>query len=562
MSKHSRVNAKARRKKKKKIKLEKGLRIFNMLPIKQEINKSLSTQESLAKSKKQIYKDKSNHYKKSILNIKSSTTSQVVSTFNVKGYRSYYNSQVKEWSNKLYVPTEIDCVDLHLNSSNTFSDFTKPNLWFTVKKKIKISPANCPKTFSPSTQYSSVECKEDEQQKTEKEELNLTTNKIRLYFNQQQKQKLKQMISSCRLIFNIVTAHFKNTGKVFKHPFYRRIINEEIANNRPYLKDVPYNSRDGAILSAIWSIKSGIELKKNYPKRKCGIPFKKKKSITQVLSVRAQNIKEDLKIYPGILFSKKMHDGRSQHMQKIRKNNNFDPTLERRDSVLKWNKKLDHWYLCLVQKRESENQVINVTSHTVSIDPGNRTFATLYSPTKGLTKIGENDGERLIKLCLEMDKLYRLKKDSNRQRKKNLDKAINRLRDRLNNLRTDFHTKTASWLCKEYDTIIIPIFNTHLMSKKKERRINKKTVRGLLTWGHGMFRKKLEAMCKARGKNLIYVSEAYTSKTCSMCGWIDEKLSGKEIFKCRNCIKNIDRDVNGARGIYLRALLDGALFIE
>jgi len=103
------------------------------------------------------------------------------------------------------------------------------------------------------------------------------------------------------------------------------------------------------------------------------------------------------------------------------------------------------------------------------------------------------------------------------------------------------------------------VFNFHLMSKRRDRKINSKTVRGLATWAHGKFRSHLRQMCEREGKLLVHPSEAYTSKTCSSCGWINEQLGSKEVFHCQNENIRIDRDVNGARGIYLRALLDGAV---
>jgi putative transposase len=57
-----------------------------------------------------------------------------------------------------------------------------------------------------------------------------------------------------------------------------------------------------------------------------------------------------------------------------------------------------------------------------------------------------------------------------------------------------------------------------------------------------------EYSCKVR-----IVSEAYTSKTCSYCGRI-QNIGSKKLFKC-SCGVNVDRDLQGARGIYLRALV-------
>ena len=53
-------------------------------------------------------------------------------------------------------------------------------------------------------------------------------------------------------------------------------------------------------------------------------------------------------------------------------------------------------------------------------------------------------------------------------------------------------------------------------------------------------------------RRLIVTSEAYTSKTCGVCGNVDKNLGSKKILKCHKCNIEIDRDYNGARNILLR----------
>jgi len=111
---------------------------------------------------------------------------------------------------------------------------------------------------------------------------------------------------------------------------------------------------------------------------------------------------------------------------------------------------------------------------------------------------------------------------------------------------------------RTFDVIVIPQFNAGEMARKTMRRkIGSKVVRSMMTWAHARFRKRLLSKAEEHGKQVFLVSEAYTSKTCSACGWIDAKLGGKKVFKCRQCGLCIDRDVNGAWGIFLRGMLDG-----
>jgi putative transposase len=58
------------------------------------------------------------------------------------------------------------------------------------------------------------------------------------------------------------------------------------------------------------------------------------------------------------------------------------------------------------------------------------------------------------------------------------------------------------------------------------------------------------------GKILLSdINEAYTSKTVSWTGEV-VKIGGAKVIKSRIDGRVMDRDLNGARGIFLRALVD------
>ena len=69
----------------------------------------------------------------------------------------------------------------------------------------------------------------------------------------------------------------------------------------------------------------------------------------------------------------------------------------------------------------------------------------------------------------------------------------------------------------------------------RRRIINSTTVRKMLYWGHYDFRKRMTDMSERfQHRHIHVVSERYTSKTCSGCGWIDHNLGSKETFKCNS----------------------------
>ena len=61
---------------------------------------------------------------------------------------------------------------------------------------------------------------------------------------------------------------------------------------------------------------------------------------------------------------------------------------------------------------------------------------------------------------------------------------------------------------------------------------------------------------KYKNKYLILCTENYTSKACTNCGHIKQNLGGNKIYKCKKCKSVIDRDINGARNIYIKTSLD------
>ena len=65
------------------------------------------------------------------------------------------------------------------------------------------------------------------------------------------------------------------------------------------------------------------------------------------------------------------------------------------------------------------------------------------------------------------------------------------MRRRIQNLVDEVHEKTALWLTKTFDIIVLPKFNSIQMSHRQKRKINSKTVRKIMSWAHARFRNRL-----------------------------------------------------------------------
>ena len=111
---------------------------------------------SLVSSKKRILKGRNN----------SSAILDQGSTSNDRVLRPYWNEQVAEWSQKLWLPIVTNPAALPSTSSSIYSPSILQNSWFSSTMRHPMS-TNFPKISLQSTPSSSVECKEEEQLCTE-----------------------------------------------------------------------------------------------------------------------------------------------------------------------------------------------------------------------------------------------------------------------------------------------------------------------------------------------------------------------------------------------------------
>ena len=128
-----------------------------------------------------------------------------------------------------------------------------------------------------------------------------------------------------------------------------------------------------------------------------------------------------------------------------------------------------------------ENQVPTLPPLRVAaIDPGVRTFATIYSAgcdIADVTEFGVNDYGRIYNLCRHADKLQSMwaAADCRAKKRRGLKKAAKRISSKVRNLVDDLHRKLAAFLVDAYDVILLPKFETRGMVHKPNRRINSKT---------------------------------------------------------------------------------------
>jgi putative transposase len=382
----------------------------------------------------------------------------------------------------------------------------------------------------------------------------LKTKKIRIYPTSEQKIIFKKWIGACRYIYNKINSDIQKDSSCtdFMKNRDKYIPAKQISENEKWMLDVPKEVRANTISDYCKAINENKKKVKNGKLKSFLMKYKSKKDSKQSIKIPHASVSiidNKITIYPNIL--KNNASIKCNRYEKI-------PKIEY-DIILKYEKP-NYWYINIPY--ETNDIIKNITENqgcmkkVIAFDPGIRTCLTGYSPNGHILEIGKRDIEKIIRLCVLIDKMQsKISKKELRCRKRlRILKKMVKLRHRIRRLKEDMHKKTSKYLCANYEIIIIPKFEVSNMIKKANRKIINKTVRQLLNWNHYEFRQTLKMKAKEKGRIIIESNESYTSKTCTNCGNLHENLKGNKIYECKKCGIIIDRDVNGARNILLRAL--------
>ena len=370
--------------------------------------------------------------------------------------------------------------------------------------------------------------------------------KIEINPTDDQKSKIHQTIGVSRFIYNFYIAHnkeiYEREGKfVSGMDFSKWLNNEYIPNNqdKKWIKEVSSKATKQAIMNGDKAFKDFFKKAKGFPK------FKKKKN-------------QDVKAY-------------------FPKNNKTDWTLERHrvkiptlgwvrlkefgyipvNSIVKSgtvSQKADRYYVSILVE-ETYIKISNPNNEGLGIDLGIKEFAICSNGNK-FKNINKTSTVKKIekKLKREQRKLSR-KYESLKIRNKNIKEGratrqniqkqvvkVQRLHQRLANIRTDYINKTVFSIVKQKPSYIT-IEDLAVSNMMKNKHLSK----AISSQKFFEFKTKLMSKCKQNNIELRIVDRFYpSSKTCSNCGKIkkDLKLSDR-IYKC-DCGFTIDRDLNAS----------------
>ncbi len=359
---------------------------------------------------------------------------------------------------------------------------------------------------------------------------------------QEQKVKINKTIGTCRYIYNFYLAHNKelhdNGGKFMNGKSFSVWLNNEYIPNNPdkaWIKEVSSKAVKK-------SIEDGCAAFIRFFKHQSGFPKFKKKGKSDVKMYFVKNNPKDCR--------SERHRVNIPTLGWVRiKEKGYIPTTKDGWKIKSGtvSMKAGRYYISVLVE-VPDVKIINHGNSGIGIDLGVKDLAVV-SDGKIYKNINKSAGVKKLEKKLRREqrclsrKYENLKKGESAQ--KNIRKQklkVQRLHQRINNIRTDYINKVIAEIVKTKPSYIV-IEDLNVKGMMKNRHLSK-TVASQKFYE---FRTKLKSKCDDNGIELRVVDRWYpSSKLCHRCGCIkkDLKLSDR-IYKC-GCGYIEDRDFNAA----------------
>ena len=378
-----------------------------------------------------------------------------------------------------------------------------------------------------------------------------------------------------RKVYNNGVALLKQQHLSYNELSNRLVTSTSLADDEKYMVDVPYTIRQGAV-EQLWdafesnkkkqavklitngrnSVEGGFLFEKPTGKKRPGKKFRG----------------QDIRICPRSPLCKEEPLAISCKPAIIEKIREMKKSDELCDMTLIRSKWVNRYWLCIPYKITIPTTE-SFPEHLLAIDPGVRTFQTWYRSDGSYGKNGDEARCRLVKmnekisnLQSQLDALPKTSKNNEKEENNEIMKVRTPLeiKKRLlflkkQNWITHCHYESMKELTSNEKTLILlPEFQVKQMIAKKEKKggsLPKVVKQSMVDLSFYRFRTRFEDYLKKhheRKCHLKIVTEEYTSKTCGNCGNL-KKVSG-DTYSCSKCDVVLDRDVNGARNILLKAI--------
>lgn len=429
------------------------------------------------------------------------------------------------------------------------------------------------------------------------------TLKVRLLVRNKQHKIFNRWFGVCRKVYNNGVALLQKEKLSFEELVKRLVTTESLTEEeRAYMLEVPTRVRKGAVEQLWDAFDSNIKKQAKNPDHTFTLKFRRYDAIRESMIIKKETLHlindgknaveggflfektngkkrpgkkfrgQDIIICPDSLFGKEEPltiSCKPFIIEKIRQMKLADQLCDMTLVRSKWVNR--YWlyipYKIVVPTTES------FPEHLLTIDPGVRTFQTWYRSDGSFGKNGHEARQRLLMINKKISRLQSILDKMPRTSKNNTKEANNEImkaklpleiKKRVLFLKkkdwiTHCHYESMKELTSQEKTLILlPSFQVQQMITKKERKngpLSKEVKQSMVDLSFYRFRCRLEHYLEKHHEkkcHLKIVTEEYTSKTCGKCGNL-KNVSGDK-YNCIKCKVVLDRDVNGARNILLKAI--------
>lgn len=355
--------------------------------------------------------------------------------------------------------------------------------------------------------------------------------------------KINKTIGTCRYIYNFYISYnkelYEKSGEFISGRSFSVWLNNEYIPNNPdkqWIKEVSSKSIKK-------SIEDGNTAFLNFFKHKSNFPKFKKKNNSDVKMYFVKNNKTDC--------LSERHRIKIPTLGWVRlKEKGYIPTSKNsfvvRSGTISY--KSGRYYISVLIDISEQNMQIN-NNPGIGIDLGLKDFA-ICSDGSIYRNINKTNNIRKIEKRLKREqrklsrKIISIKKGESTQ--KNFVKQklkVQKLYQRLTNIRTDYLNKTINNIVKTKPSFIV-IEDLNVRGMMKNRHLSKAVAQQKFF----EFKTKLISKCKENNIELRIVDRWYpSSKLCHNCGHIKKDLKLKNrTYICSECGYTEDRDVNAS----------------
>lgn len=357
--------------------------------------------------------------------------------------------------------------------------------------------------------------------------------KVRLCPTEEQEHKLWQSVGTARYIYNWTLGkqeeNYKNGGKFISDNDLRKELTKLKKEELSWLNEVSNNVAKQAV-------KDGCNAYKKFFKGLADKPrFKSRKKSKPSFYNDTSKLKVKTK---SVLIEK---------VGWIRTNEQIPIDVKYTNPRTSYDGK--YWYLAVGIDKKQTN--VKLTNESIGIDVGIKDLAIC---SNGMTFKNINKTttvrkleKKLRRLQRQVSKKYEMNKEGRTFVKTSniikLEKQIKLVHRRLSNIRTNYNHQTTNKIVKTKPSrVVMETLNIKGMMK------NKHLSKAIAQQSLYEFKRQMKYKCEFYGIEFVEADKWYpSSKTCSECGHIKEKLSLSErTYTCDNCGCIIDRDYNAS----------------